>query len=184
MKDNILIQFMNQLSLRLDKEGLYMITTKGLKDLLGVMEIMAANERLIGSFYQSCAETWEQDRIFWLTIAAEEEKHAKNIQRMAQIISLKPEQFQIGRFFNMAAIQTVMAGIRGHLKRLKEKQMTRGQAIFVARDIESSLIEKNYGEIVKTGDIEYLTLMKEVTEETEKHKESIERHIQEIKAEL
>ncbi|MBN1226848.1 MAG: hypothetical protein JXA79_07640 [Deltaproteobacteria bacterium] len=161
-----------------------MITTKGLKDLLGIMEIMAANERLIGNFYQSCAETWEQDRIFWLTIAAEEEKHAKNIQRMAQIISLKPEQFQIGRFFNMAAIQTVMAGIRGHLKRLKEKQMTRGQAIFVARDIESSLIEKNYGEIVKTGDIEYLTLMKEVTEETEKHKESIERHIQEIKAEL
>jgi len=160
-----------------------MITTKGLKDLLGVMEIMAANERLIGSFYQSCAETWEQDRIFWLTIAAEEENTRKYSEDGTDY---KPKAGTISdwTFFNMAAIQTVMAGIRGHLKRLKEKQMTRGQAIFVARDIESSLIEKNYGEIVKTGDIEYLTLMKEVTEETEKHKESIERHIQEIKAEL
>lgn len=161
-----------------------MLTAKGLQDLLGIMKMMADNERLIGSFYQSCAETWEQDRTFWLNIAAEEEKHARNIERMVQIISLKPEQFQIGRLFNTVAIQTVMAGIKGQLKRLKEKQMTRKQAIFVARDIESSLIEKNYGEIVKTRDIEYLTLMKEVTGETEKHKESIERHIQEIKAEL
>ena len=158
-----------------------MITQTGLRNLLEVMELMAANERLIGDFYQACARTWEEDRTFWLDIAAEEEKHAQYIERMTRIVSLRPDHFEIGRLFNKTAIQTIMNGIKGHLKRLRKRAITRNQAINVARDLELSIIEKNFGEILRTTDVEYLTLVKEIEEDTRQHRNSIEQRMRELK---
>lgn len=145
------------------------------------MNTMAAIERLIGDFYQECGEIWEEDRTFWMHIAAEEEKHAQYIERMAEIVALKPERFEIGRPFNQAAAQTVMAGIKKNLKRMKEGLITQERAMFITRDIEHSLMEKNYGEIVKTSDPEYLMLVREIMEETGTHRNSIDERIQTMK---
>jgi hypothetical protein len=45
------------------------------------------------------------------------------------------------------------------------------------RDIESSVMEKCYGEIVRTTDVEYLSPVDEVTKETRDHRNSIEQRI-------
>jgi len=155
-----------------------MLTPLGLQNLLDVMKMMAATERLVADFYRTCAEIWAEDREFWSATVAEEEKHAKNIERMAQIVAAKPERFEIGRPFNQMAIKTIMTGIEGHLKRLKEGRITRDRLMFVARDIESSMMEKSYGEIVRTSDLEYLELVKEIVGDTASHKQKIEQRCQ------
>lgn len=159
-----------------------MITPISLQNLLDVMKMMAATEKLIADFYRACAEIWEEDREFWMPIVQDEEKHALNIDRMAQIIALKPERFEICRPFNQLAIKTIMTGIEGNLKNLKEGRIDRNRLIIVARDIEASVMEKYYGEIVRTNDVEYMNLVKEVTSETSNHKKKIEQRLQSLKA--
>jgi len=159
-----------------------MLTQMALQNLLETMGMMAATEKLVANFYQTCSEMCEADRAFWLAIAKEEEKHARNIERMSQIVALKPEHFEIGRPFNQTAIRTIMAGVEGHLKRLQEGIIPRERLMVVARDIEASVMEKNYGEIVRTTDLEYLNLVNEITQETTDHRNVIEQRIQALKA--
>jgi len=159
-----------------------MLTPVGLENLLDVMKLMAATERLIAEFYRTGADIWEEDRAFWLATVAEEEKHAANIEKMARIVAARPDRFEIGRPFNPAAIRTIMTGVEGHLKRLKEGRVARDRLMIVARDIEISLMEKAYGEIVRTTDVEYLELVREILEETAHHRQSIERRCRTLTA--
>ncbi len=158
-----------------------MIAAAALQNLLGVMKMMAETEQLIAGYYRNCADAWEEDRGFWLAIAAEEERHAGNLDRMARIIAARPERFELGRPFNTTAIRTVMTGIENQLKQLKEGRVARDRLMITARDMEASVIEKHYGEIVRTSDAEYLTLLKEITKDTFDHKRAIEERIQALK---
>ena len=159
-----------------------MVTSAKLQDLTDTMTMMAAAERLVGDLYRDCAEIWEEDRAFWLEIAAEEEKHARHLERMAQILALKPERFETGRPLNRTSVQTFMNGIKGLRQRLKEGMITRERAVFAARDVEASVLEKCYHEFLRTSDTEYLTLVNGITQETGDHRDRIEKRIQELKA--
>lgn len=159
-----------------------MVMTVNLQNLSDLMKLMAATERLFADFYRLCAEIWEEDREFWLATAAEEEKHAKNIERLSQLVAARPDRFTIRRSFNQTAIRTIMTGIEGYMKRLKAGQITRFQAMILARDLEASVMEKNYAEIVQTSDLEYLELMTEITQDTKRHKYSIEQRFQAVAA--
>lgn len=152
-----------------------------LQNLLEIMKVMADTELLFAEFYRNCAETWEDDREFWMGIVVEEEKHARNIEKMSQLVSLKPERFEIGRPFNQMSIRTIMTGVNDNLKRLREGLISNERALLLARDMENSVIEKNYGEIVRTSDIEYLNLLKEIVQETVNHRKGIEQRIQILK---
>jgi hemerythrin len=152
-----------------------------LQNLLEIMKMMAATEQLMADFYRACAEIWPEDREFWQATVAEEEKHAKNIERMAQIVATRPERFEIGRIFNQVAIRTIMNGVQGQLERLRKGLITRERAMFVARDIEASVMEKSYGEIVRTTDVEFLDLVREIVEDTATHRDSIEQRCQTTK---
>ncbi|HOK06522.1 MAG TPA: hypothetical protein PK836_00885 [Syntrophales bacterium] len=151
-----------------------MLQPRDVEGLLGTMALMASVERLVAEFYRTCAETWKEDSPFWSALVKEEEKHAENIEQMIQIVRQKPERFEIGRPFNKMALQTIMKGLEGHLQDLKAGRLTRERVMILARDIESSLMEKSYGEIVKTNDLEYLELLKTIVKDTAMHKRTIE----------
>ncbi len=53
--------------------------------------------------------------------------------------------------------------------------------LFIARDIERSLIEARYDEIVKTNDIEYQNLVKRIVSQTVVHKGMIDKKIATVK---
>lgn len=157
-----------------------MITPVALQNLTDVMKMMAETERLIAELYRTCAEVWVEDRDFWLETVAEEEKHAKNIETMAGIIAARPERFELGRPFNQTAIKTIKAGLESNLERVKKGEINRKNMLNLARDIEASVIEKSYGEIVRTKDLEYQTLVKEIITDTFNHKKIIEERIRAI----
>jgi hypothetical protein len=51
----------------------------------------------------------------------------------------------------------------------------------MAKDIEQSLLESHYAEIVKTNEMEYQALMKEILSQTYEHKNAIQKKIEELK---
>ena len=152
-----------------------------LKTIAKIMETMIHFELSLSDFYTKCGEVWDEDRAFWRIFANAEVGHAANIQKMLKIITQRPEHFEIGRPFNLVALNTAMAGITENTRRLSMGEFTRAKTLFIARDIEQSVLESYYAEIVKTTDVEYQNLMKEILSQTYEHRKMIQEKIDAIK---
>lgn len=77
----------------------------------------------------------------------------------------------------MAALKTAQEGIRQNISKIARGALSRLQMLVVARDIEQSLIEAQYGSVVKTNDVEYQTLLKEIVDQTYGHRKAIQEQI-------
>ncbi len=149
-------------------------------ELSGILEMlkqMALFETKIAEMYSVCASTWTEDSPFWLSIWRDELRHARHIEQMTDIIRKKPERFTAGRPFNVHALTTVVNDIIKKTGMIRRKEIAQDQFLFIARSFEQGYIEDRYGEIVKTEDVEYQTLMQEVVSDTRQHKDKINRRI-------
>lgn len=144
-----------------------------LSGILEVLKQMALFETRIAELYSLCASTWKEDGPFWLSIWRDELRHARHIEQMIEIIFKKPERFQAGRPFNVHALATIVKDIADKIEMVKNGEITKDQLLFMAQSFEQGYIEDKYGEIVKTDDVEYNTLMQEVINDTQQHKDRI-----------
>lgn len=147
-----------------------------------VLEAMIQYELLLSDFYNHNAKLWMDDHVLWNNLALAEIRHADNIRKMRDIIVKKQECFAIGRPFNLTVLNTLGAGLKDTTRRLSLGEFSREKMLIMARDIEQSIIESNYAEIVKTEDTEYNALMKDIISQTHEHKKIIQEKISEIKA--
>lgn len=149
-------------------------------ELSGILEMlkqMALFETKIAEMYSVCASMWKEDGQFWLDIWRDELRHARHIEQMMDIIRKKPERFQAGRPFNVHALATVVRDIVQKTEMLRNGEITQERFLFIAQSYEEGYIEDKYGEIVKTDDVEYQTLMREIVSDTRQHKDRIIHHI-------
>lgn len=161
-----------------------MITIADIEKITTVLKSMIQYELSLSDFYMQCGNTWKEDQAFWQNLARAEVGHAENIQRMQEIILKKQEKFELGRPFNPIALNTAIAGIKDITGRLTSGAFSFEKILFTARDIEQSILESRYAEIVKTADLEYQTLMKGILSDTSEHKKIILEKIEGIKKEL
>ena len=147
---------------------------KGAGNLSEVLKSMVQFELTVAELYRTCGQTRGTDREFWSEMERAEMRHAQNIKKMSQIISSKPEAFEVGRSFKSGAIQTVILGIKSNIERIKRKELTEKKMLFIGRDIEHSILESNYGEIVKTNEAEFESLLREIVSDTIEHREYLD----------
>jgi hypothetical protein len=148
----------------------------GPKEAEKVLEILAAMgdlELAMADFYSACGKTWPVDRLFWSNIAAAELLHAENLVQMAKRLRENPSSFELGRPFSTTAIQTSIQGIKGNILKLERGELSRKQVLFLARDIEMSILESKYKELLKTRDNEYNTMLSQIASQTEGHHKGI-----------
>ena len=107
-------------------------------------------------------------------------KHAGNVSRIKKIISEKPDRFTLGRLFKVPAVQTMMSGIQWNIQRLKKREITQQNMLFIARDLECSILENQYAQIIKGDDSGFQALMNEIVSDTVDHHESLIHKISEI----
>ncbi len=158
-----------------------LLVSGDLKGILDVLSHMEQSELAVAEFYHACGEIWSQHREFWFGIGTEEHKHVLYIQNMKAIIQNKPQHFEKGRPFNIMAAQTTIKGAQNNTAKLRSGQLQMINAFAIARDMEQSFMEARYNEAVKTEDIEYSTLVKEIIQDTIAHKLEIERMFAAIK---
>jgi len=158
-----------------------MMTIADMEKISTVLKSMIQYELNLSDFYKQCADTWKEDQAFWQNLARAEVGHAENIQRMQEIIVKKPEKFELGRPFNPMALNTAIAGLKDITGRLASGAFSVEKILFTARDIEQSILESRYAEIVKTTDLEYETMMNGILSDTSAHKRVIQEKIVGIK---
>lgn len=151
------------------------------KNISILLEILAQLEEVISELYKTAGDLWEDDKDFWSALAQAETSHAEYIKKMADILSSKPREFEIGRPLTAAGIKTVISGVQNNIGKLKRGEINKKQMLFISRDIEQSLLESKYTEILKTKDADYQALVYDVATQTEGHKVLLVRKISETK---
>jgi len=155
--------------------------TADIEKIIKVLETMNQYELTLSDFYKQCAAIWTEDQVFWRNLAHAEAEHSENIQKIMEIISKKQERFELGRPFNPIALNTAMTGLKDNTRRLTSGAFSFEKTLIMARDIEQSILESHYTEIVKTADLEYQTLMKGILSQTYEHKKIIQEKIDALK---
>ncbi len=148
-------------------------------NLHALLNTMQSSELALADLYRTCGKVWPDDEYFWILLERCEVKHAQNINRLMKIVLEKPEAFEPGRPFKPAVIQTFISGIQQNIQKLKNKELNERKMLFISRDIEQSILESGYSEIVKSTDVEFLSLMNEMESDTLAHRESLSEKIRE-----
>jgi hypothetical protein len=153
--------------------------TKHPEDILSVLGKMKEHELAMAEYYQVCSQVWSTEKEFWAEMEQSELRHANHIEKMIGSILKGPENFEWGHPFKLAAIQTATTGIKSDIQKLKAGGFTMYQTFFRARDIEQSILEMKYGEVIKTQSQEFQALLKEIVSETIDHRNQLGKKIKE-----
>ncbi|MFA5857476.1 MAG: hypothetical protein WC955_00255 [Elusimicrobiota bacterium] len=146
---------------------------ENLNALREMMKKMAEAEVKIGELYLHCARVWKEDKEFWISIAGEEAKHAANLEKMFQMIEHEPNKYKLKHEFKIESVDLIIKGISNTMENLKSGKMIRHSMYFVARNIESSLLEKNYVEIIETEVPEYNVMINDIIKQTVDHRKML-----------
>ena len=95
---------------------------------------------------------------------------------MIDKIVADPGGFHTNRAFTPAAIQTFAKYVKDTTLRLKSNAVPAGDEkhlLALARDMEQSILEAKFNEIVMTADLGFQTLMRQVVAETQIHRSRI-----------
>jgi len=150
--------------------------------LLSIFEVMIENELAIAEFYDTCAKLSQKDSPFWSALAEVERRHADIIRRISEIVKARPERFETGRPFNTAALRTVISYSKSNIADMRAGRLKEPKPFFLAMDLENSILEARYFEIVKSKDLEYQQLSSTVMKETFDHRDTIKKKLDFLKA--
>ncbi len=159
-----------------------MINNADFEKITHILDAMIQFELCLSELYETCGRVSKEDETFWQNLSQAEISHSKNIKMMRGLLIEKKERFQVGRpSFNLVALNTAMAGIKDNIKRVSQGEVTQEKTLIMARDIEQSVLESRYAEIIKTDDVEYQTLMRGILTQTNEHRQAIQKAIDDLK---
>jgi hypothetical protein len=151
-----------------------------LKETLETLTQLGNLELTLSELYQTYSQLWPEHKEFWMDMEKAEIKHSDNIDRMSEMITERPANFELGRPFSPSSIKSFISGIKSTVQRLKNKDIDKIKALFLARDLEQSYLESKYFEVIKTGDKESMPLMREIYADTVFHREYLNKMISEL----
>mgnify|MGYP005855047569 CR=1 FL=1 len=149
--------------------------------IVDVLKMLQELESAIAEFYTTCAQHFEENKNFWLRMAAQETGHSQNLSKMAEIILKDYQHFERSRVFNPAALKTIISGIIDAIQKVRSGKIPKSNILFIARDIEKSLVEARYSEIVQSSNVEYQNFLKEILSQTHDHQRLIDGQIENMK---
>jgi hypothetical protein len=140
---------------------------------LDVLKFIAGAEAAMAEFYRTCAQGQGEGTDPWLDLEREERQHVERVTRMATILAEQPDDFECSRAFHLAAIHTFTGYVESTTERLRRDELPAAdhvRLLSTAYDMEQSIIECKYGEIVRSTNFEYQELLREIIGDTVAHK--------------
>jgi rubrerythrin len=140
------------------------------------LEMMARHEEVIGELYGEYARNMPEYADFWQRLAGEEAGHAAWIRKLFTEVKNGTVTFKESRF-NVKAIETSMRYVKGWIVQAKSEALDPMQALSMARDIETSLIEKNYLASYEADSPEMKKVLNALKDSTTQHRERLNQMI-------
>jgi hypothetical protein len=150
------------------------------KKTSNLVEKLASNEEFVARLYRRYAGAFPILREFWISLAAEEMKHASWIRNLGAKTETRRIFIDKGRF-NTVAIQTFMNYLDKELARLNEQEITLIEALSITLYIEQSLIESRVFEIFKTDSAESKHTLTNLRNDTLAHRNKVKEELETYK---
>ncbi|MEI8138357.1 MAG: hypothetical protein WCI03_00660 [bacterium] len=129
-------------------------------------------ELLIADLYSEFGRTNQEMSEFWQDLALEEKEHAAQLTSVVHLQG-KGLIFQdIGRF-DTVAMAPLMDMVKKELESARLTPPSPIHALSVALDVETSLIDSHFYEIVKADSPEYQAIARELGADTKQHVEKV-----------
>lgn len=141
-----------------------------------VLEAMRGLELLVAELYRGFAVAFPEDRALWEGLVREEEGHAAALAELKAAVGRCGDRVEQAKA-NPAALATYRKGVEDQIGRLRKGGLFRTAALFIARDLERTLIERKYFDIVACDDAEFRSVRDRIESETRSHLGKLESYI-------
>jgi rubrerythrin len=148
-----------------------------------ILRLMREIELAVADLYRRFAAAFPQDRALWEDLSRDEDGHAETVSALRGLIGRSELPAAAGRV-NLATIGTYLKGLEDHAGRLRRGEINRRSALFIALDLEKTLIERAFYATIKCDDPAYRALQDRIERETGSHLRKLEDHIAKRAAEL
>lgn len=132
-----------------------------------MIELLAENEELISELYRAYSEKFPDYRDFWREIAEEEKKHSRWMRSLQgytdDILSfdegrIKPELMRISLTY-----------LEKKIKEAETEEMTIADALTIALELETNMIERNYFKLFHGDSDELRSIFQNLESDTQQH---------------
>ncbi len=154
-----------------------------MKTTLDALNLMMECENTVSEFYKLCSEQYSQNRTFWADLSREELAHAQVIEKLIQLIRLRPSEFAPGKSTPIDAIKTFINRVHSNIETVNKAELSEDKVLFMAYQIENTFIELQYTEVVDTQNQEYKSLLDQVMSDTHEHNKKVLKILKKMKAE-
>jgi len=126
------------------------------------------SETRIGDLYRIYARRLAEHATFWLDLAAEENTHAVWVRTLYTHLKEGTISFNEERF-SPEAYQLFLDYLTRLIQQAETERITMLQALSIAKDIEETILEKNFFSIFFTEAVESKRLLSALHSSTEEH---------------
>ena len=141
---------------------------------LKVIKLLAEHEKAISQLYKEYARKFPEQKDFWSKIAEEEIEHASWIFKLRSQVEKGSLYFKEGRF-KTEAIETSLEYVKSQITEAQNNKISAKNALSVARDLESGLIEKKFFEVFEPDCREIKQVLLDLAVATREHYNRIEK---------
>jgi 1,2-phenylacetyl-CoA epoxidase catalytic subunit len=141
-----------------------------------ILDALREIELIAAELYQKFSHSFREDRVFWESLAQDEENHAAMVTELKNTLFKNGSPFEIGKI-NIFVLSTYRQGLTSQIERLQKGQLARRSAFFIARDFEKTLVEHRFYDSIRSENREYQAIQSRIQRETEIHLQKLENYI-------
>jgi hypothetical protein len=141
-------------------------------DALTIVELLARNEVALGRLYQGYAAALPSLSDLWLRLAGEEQHHAEWLRSLTSRIAATDPPSACS-WPRRAAVESSLKHIETQVLRANQPGLTVVAALSIAKDLESSLLEKEFFRAVQGICPEVEAVLSRLIAATEKHRQLV-----------
>lgn len=137
-----------------------------------ILDMLIAHELAVKRLYEVFGTTFVDRRDLWQALATDEQEHADRLSR------LRPDPRARGSLVRESrlrpeAVKSSISYVESQIERAEGGRLALLQALSIARDLESALIEEELSKLCESEHPEIRSIMMGIAEETKGHREML-----------
>lgn len=147
------------------------------QEILKILSLMSDLEFRVSELYAECAGQYAENGQFWSELSRAEIGHGEAIRKMAGLYAEKPDDYRVARPFTAVSINAAIKWAKERLEQLRSDPLPEEKMLFIARDLEASLLESKFTEYLATGNIEFNNFAGSLAKDTQDHQRALTEKI-------
>ncbi len=137
-----------------------------------VLEMLIRHELAIKHLYEVFAAMFKNRQEFWQSLAGDEQRHANRLGALRSESTLDKWLLHNSRF-KPNAIKSSIGYVERQVVRAQEGKFSLLQALSIARDLESALLEKQFSNLSNSTSERIRSIFMDLAAETERHRKAV-----------